>query len=127
MQISAISSYCCNLKCKWHTVEKFWNDCYTDLVRTFVIQNLCNQATVGTTRDPRDPLDYSISTFTEGEWKPREMAHCRESVKYNQQNKLSLGYRAVYRVIKSTEFGITPTWNGPPDQLLIRTQKKILI
>ena len=126
MQISAISSYCCNLKCKEHTVEKFWNDCYTDLVRTFVIENLCNQAIVGTTRDARDPLVVFRLHFHRGEnGNPEKWLIVENMFKYNQQNKFSLGYTAVYRVIKSTESGITYTWNGPPGQLLTRTQKKI--
>lgn len=31
----------------------------------------------------------------------------------------------MYIVVKSTEFGITQTWDGPPSQLLMKTQRKI--
>lgn len=56
MQISAISSHLCNSKCKQHTVKKFWNDCFADLLRPFVTQNEENQRIVGTGKVVGDPL-----------------------------------------------------------------------
>lgn len=66
MQISA-TSHLCNSEYKRHTVEIFWKDCYTDLVRTFVIQNCYNQRIVGTSRDAGDPLVQFSPYFHRGQ------------------------------------------------------------